>query len=120
MSAVRAIPTDGPPPAFMALVNAVCASARAVWAAAVPGSYVLPADIVPGPPVRLNPVIDFAGNIPTFPVTWVGPGGVVVMTLETTGVEARIPKPQDVAKPEGGGSRHGAEVVNVATELVAK
>src|SRR5580700_12283486 len=90
ISATMAVPTDGPPPAFKALLYAVSASFWAVPAAAVPNS---------SEPVKVpggNPVIEAAGNIPIFPVTCVGPGGVVVGTLATAGVAARIPKPQAV------------------------
>jgi hypothetical protein len=59
-------------------------------------------------------VIEAAGHIPTSPVTTVAP------VLVTDGVAARIPKPQAVPNPEGGGSRHGAEVVNVHTKLAAR
>ena len=69
-------------------------------------------------PVRVaggNPVTESAGQIPTSPVTMLGP------ILLTTGVAPRIPKLQaapNAKAPEGGA--HGIVVVNVHTLLAAK
>jgi hypothetical protein len=62
-----------------------------------------------------NPVTESAGQIPTSPVTMLGP------MLLTTGVAPRIPKLQaapNAKAPEGGA--HGTVVVNVQTLLAAK
>src|ERR1700719_2175317 len=114
--AVRAVPTDGPPPAFMAALNAVVKSVWAIWATGSPRCSV-PVNI-PGPNVfgaDPNPVIEAAGHIPISPLTTVGP------VLLTEGVAPRIPKLQ--AAPNamtGGGVPHVEGVVNVHTLLAAR
>src|ERR1700675_228315 len=114
ISAVRAAPTAGPPPAFMAALNAVVKSVWAVMAIASPRCSVpvnIPGPSTPG--AAPNPVIEAAGHIPISPLTIVGP------VLETTGVAPRIPKLQ--AAPNGmatGGGQIG-EVVKVHTKLAA-
>jgi len=116
ISAVRAVPTDGPPPAFMAALNAVVKSVCAIWATGSPRCSV-PVNI-PGPSVFgavPNPVIEAAGHIPISPLTIVGP------VLLTEGVAPRIPKLQ--AAPNamtGGGVPHVEGVVNVHTLLAAR
>jgi len=45
---------------------------------------------------------------------------VVRPVLVREGVAARIPKPQAVPNPEGGGSKHGAEVVKLHVKLDAR
>src|ERR1700674_1308506 len=115
ISAVRAAPTAGPPPAFMAALNAVVKSVWAVMAIESPRCSVpvnIPGPSTPG--AAPNPVIEAAGHIPISPLTIVGP------VLVTAGVAPRIPKLQ--AAPNGmaaGGGGHTAEVVNVHTKLAA-
>src|ERR1700682_3607256 len=115
ISAVRAAPTDGPPPAFMAALNAVVKSVWAVWAiesarCSVPVN--MPGPGTPG--AEPNPVIEAAGHIPISPLTIVGP------VLETTGVAPRIPKLQAAPNARaGGGGAHTRAVVNVHTKGAA-
>src|ERR1700674_5170054 len=111
-----AVPIDGPPPAFMAALNAVVKSVWAVWAiesarCSVPVN--IPGPNTPG--AGPNPVIEAAGHIPISPLKIVGP------VLETEGVAPRIPKLQ--AAPNGmtgGGCPHVEGGVNVHTLLVAR
>lgn len=86
---------------------------KSLWACMATAS---PAFGTPPLPVSVpggNPVTEAAGHIPTLPVT------VLLPVLLTEGVAPRIPKLQDVCNPEGGGSRHGADVVNVHEKLAA-
>jgi len=45
---------------------------------------------------------------------------VVKPVLVTAGVAARIPKPQAVPNPEGGGTAHEAEVVKLHEKFTAR
>src|ERR1700676_1216430 len=114
ISAVRAVPTDGPPPAFIAALNAVVKSVWAVMAiesarCSVPVN--IPGPSAPG--ADPNPVIEAAGHIPISPLTIVGP------VLVTEGVAPKIPKLQAAPKAIPAGGRHTGEVVNVHTKLAA-
>src|SRR5690349_16364422 len=80
-----------PPAAAAALLYAVVKSPWAVMA--TPSAMCFVPVSVPGG----NPVIEAAGNIPTSPVTLVGP------ILLTTGVAPRIPKLQAAPNAKGGG-----------------